>query len=118
MITGDHAVTAQAIGKQLGLTHTDKVLTGTELDALSDEQLKEAVRLYPGSGRLNFRLAELAETIGEDETALAHYLKAVEIEDSYRVQFRIMYPDREMFSRLGEKKYRSAMERIGRLGGE
>ncbi|HAU91867.1 MAG TPA: carbonate dehydratase [Alteromonas sp.] len=44
MITGDHAVTAQAIGKQLGLTHTDKVLTGTELDALSDEQLKEAVQ--------------------------------------------------------------------------
>ncbi len=44
MITGDHAVTAQAIGKQLGLTHTDKVLTGTELDALSDEQLKEAVK--------------------------------------------------------------------------
>jgi magnesium-transporting ATPase (P-type) len=44
MITGDHAVTAQAIGEQLGLTHTDKVLTGTELDALSDEQLKEAVQ--------------------------------------------------------------------------
>ena len=44
MITGDHAVTAQAIGKQLGLTHTDKVLTGTELDALSDDQLKEAVQ--------------------------------------------------------------------------
>ena len=44
MITGDHAVTAQAIGKQLGLTHTDKVLTGTALDALSDEQLKEAVQ--------------------------------------------------------------------------
>lgn len=44
MITGDHAVTAQAIGKQLGLTHTEKVLTGTELDKLSDDQLKQAVQ--------------------------------------------------------------------------
>ncbi|GGF76662.1 HAD-IC family P-type ATPase [Alteromonas lipolytica] len=44
MITGDHGVTAQAIGKQLGLTHTDKVLTGSELDRLSDEELKEAVQ--------------------------------------------------------------------------
>ena len=82
------------------------------------EQLKEAVRLYPGSGRLNFRLAELAEEIGDDEIALSHYRAAVEIEDSYRVQFRIMYPGREMFSRLGETKYRLAMERIGRVDGE
>lgn len=44
MITGDHAVTAQAIGKQLGLTHTDKVLTGAELQVLSDEDLREAVQ--------------------------------------------------------------------------
>ena len=44
MITGDHAVTAQAIGKQLGLTHTDKVLTGTELDALSDETIFDLFR--------------------------------------------------------------------------
>ena len=43
MITGDHAVTAQAIGKQLGLAH-GSVLTGTQLDALSDDELQQAVQ--------------------------------------------------------------------------
>jgi Ca2+-transporting ATPase len=37
MITGDHAVTAAAIGKQLGIT--GKALTGAEFKAMSDEQL-------------------------------------------------------------------------------
>jgi len=44
MITGDHAVTASAIGKKLGLRYSDRVLTGHELDKLDDEQLKSIVR--------------------------------------------------------------------------
>ena len=40
MITGDHAITASAIGQQLGLYNSDKVLTGQDLDKLDDEQLK------------------------------------------------------------------------------
>ncbi|WP_219993919.1 HAD-IC family P-type ATPase [Aestuariibacter sp. GS-14] len=43
MITGDHAVTAQAIGKQLGLAH-GSVLTGTQIDGLTDAELKQAVQ--------------------------------------------------------------------------
>jgi magnesium-transporting ATPase (P-type) len=43
MITGDHAVTASAIGKQLGLLNSDKVLTGQELDKYDDDQLKAMV---------------------------------------------------------------------------
>ena len=39
MITGDHARTAQAIAKELGLP-AEQVLTGSELDALSDEDLR------------------------------------------------------------------------------
>ncbi|MET9270650.1 cation-translocating P-type ATPase [Kribbella sp. NPDC003557] len=39
MITGDHAVTAQAIGEQLGLG--PGAISGTELAALTDEQLKQ-----------------------------------------------------------------------------
>ncbi len=39
MITGDHAVTAAAIGKELGITGT--ALTGAEFKALSDEELKK-----------------------------------------------------------------------------
>ena len=39
MITGDHAVTAQAIGKDLGLG--PGAISGTELQSLTDEQLKQ-----------------------------------------------------------------------------
>ncbi|WP_442576283.1 HAD-IC family P-type ATPase [Microbacterium sp. F51-2R] len=46
MITGDHAGTALAIGREMGLVSGDdvRVLTGTELEALTQEQLKEVVR--------------------------------------------------------------------------
>lgn len=44
MITGDHAITAVAIGKQLGLHNSDKVLTGAELEKLDDNQLESVVR--------------------------------------------------------------------------
>ncbi|MDO9469536.1 MAG: cation-transporting P-type ATPase [Nitrosomonas sp.] len=43
MITGDHAKTAAAIGKQIGLQNTSKVLTGADLDGMNDTSLKETV---------------------------------------------------------------------------
>jgi magnesium-transporting ATPase (P-type) len=43
MITGDHAKTAAAIGKQIGLQNSDKVLTGADLDGLDDAGLRQAV---------------------------------------------------------------------------
>jgi len=43
MITGDHAATALAIGKALGLQHADRVLSGPELDKLDDSALKDSV---------------------------------------------------------------------------
>ncbi len=43
MITGDHAKTAVAIGRQIGLQNPDTVLTGAELDGMGDAALKEAV---------------------------------------------------------------------------
>lgn len=43
MITGDHAGTAAAIGRQIGLRLTDTALTGQQIDELSDEQLSQAV---------------------------------------------------------------------------
>jgi magnesium-transporting ATPase (P-type) len=39
MITGDHAITAAAIGAQLGLTG-ERALTGHDVDALGDERLR------------------------------------------------------------------------------
>ncbi|MHC3994029.1 cation-transporting P-type ATPase [Thiomicrolovo sp. ZZH C-3] len=43
MITGDHASTALAIGKALGLEYADTVLTGPELETLDDAALAKAV---------------------------------------------------------------------------
>lgn len=44
MITGDHPITAIAIAKQLGIGNDSrKVLTGQELDQLSDQELAKAV---------------------------------------------------------------------------
>lgn len=44
MITGDHAITAVAIGKQIGLQNVDQVLTGADLDSMSDDELQNAVQ--------------------------------------------------------------------------
>ncbi|PKO57634.1 MAG: carbonate dehydratase, partial [Betaproteobacteria bacterium HGW-Betaproteobacteria-19] len=43
MITGDHAVTARAIGQQLGLASAQSVITGAEIEALDDAQLAGVV---------------------------------------------------------------------------
>lgn len=43
MITGDHALTAAAIGKKLGL-ETKHVLTGSELETMSDHELSKALK--------------------------------------------------------------------------
>jgi Ca2+-transporting ATPase len=43
MITGDHPVTAQAVARELGLLKTGRVVTGAELDGMSDEQLHSEV---------------------------------------------------------------------------
>ncbi len=43
MVTGDHSLTAKAVAGQVGLDGQAHLLTGPELDALSDEALQEAV---------------------------------------------------------------------------
>ncbi len=46
MLTGDHAKTAAAIAKQAGIPHGEQVITGAELDRLSDETLAEIIERY------------------------------------------------------------------------
>jgi hypothetical protein len=70
---------------------------------------------YPGSDRLRIEMAKLAERLGKTDVAIANYKRALEIEDSYRGQFEIMYPGRKIFSRLGEEKYQLAKQRIESL---
>jgi len=75
----------------------------------------EAAKRYPGSGWLQFNLAEIAERLGKATVAVEHYKEAIEIEDKYRRQFQEMYPGRKIVSRLGEEKYELAKQRIDSL---
>lgn len=43
MITGDYPVTAQNIAAQIGLSNADKVITGAEMDAMSDDELARQI---------------------------------------------------------------------------
>lgn len=81
------------------------------------EAFKMALERYPGSDRIHYALAGVAEQLNQPQTALMHYQKAVEIEDAYRLQFRKMYPDRQtVISRLGHNAYEEAKEKIQMLG--
>jgi Ca2+-transporting ATPase len=44
MITGDYPGTAQNIGRRIGLARVDQVITGPDLDRLSDEELTRRIR--------------------------------------------------------------------------
>lgn len=43
MITGDHSGTATAIGREMGITENSQAITGAELEAASDEELRRIV---------------------------------------------------------------------------
>jgi len=45
MITGDHAVTAREIARQLGLAENPRVLAGQDLDALDEQQLRQRLQV-------------------------------------------------------------------------
>ena len=46
MITGDHARTAAAIGRQIGLNKVERALTGAEIDQMDAAELRNAVQQY------------------------------------------------------------------------
>lgn len=43
MITGDNGITASSIAKQIGMPNSDNIITGDELENMSDEELRERV---------------------------------------------------------------------------
>lgn len=69
MITGDHAGTARAIARQLGLEQADSALTGAEIDTLSAEELRARVRETDVFARTSpehkLRLVEALQAGGE-----------------------------------------------------
>lgn len=44
MITGDNGITASSIAKSVGIKNTDNIITGEELNKLSNEQLKKKIK--------------------------------------------------------------------------
>ena len=52
MVTGDHAATAKAIAKRVGI-EAERVLTGTEIEELSDAELTERLRVTAVFARIS-----------------------------------------------------------------
>jgi P-type Ca2+ transporter type 2C len=46
MITGDHAITAKAIGKEIGIGDGEKAMTGAELEKMDDTNMQKIVNEY------------------------------------------------------------------------
>lgn len=70
MITGDHKITASAIACKLGICkHPDQVMTGAELDRISDVELSRAIYKYPVFARVSpahkVRLVKAFQSNGE-----------------------------------------------------
>ena len=53
MITGDHGATAQAIARQLKLVNTDDVITGHDIESMSEEELRLRVQDVDVYARVN-----------------------------------------------------------------
>ncbi|WP_295457714.1 HAD-IC family P-type ATPase [uncultured Thiodictyon sp.] len=69
MITGDHAGTAGAIGREMGITADERAVTGAELEAASDEELRRIVGEYDVFARTSpehkLRLVQALQANGE-----------------------------------------------------
>ena len=68
MITGDHGTTARAIARQLKLVNVDDVLTGQELELMSEDELRQRVMGVDVYARVNpehkLRLVRLLQEQG------------------------------------------------------
>jgi Ca2+-transporting ATPase len=69
MITGDHALTAEAIARDLGiLQEGQKAITGTEIDTMDEARLKEALKTTSVFARVSpqhkLRLVQLLQSQG------------------------------------------------------
>jgi tetratricopeptide (TPR) repeat protein len=76
------------------------------------EPAKQAVKRYPGHARLRVKLAMLYDQLGQPDLAVEAYQAALDIEDSFQKQFKIMYPDEPQIHRLTPEYLDKAAERV------
>ncbi len=74
---------------------------------------KQAVRRYPGNARLQVKLAMLHDQLGQPDLALEAYQAALDIEDSFQEQFKLMYPEEPLIHRLAPEYLNKATDRVG-----
>jgi Ca2+-transporting ATPase len=89
MMTGDHPATARAIARMVGLSERAEVVTGAQIDALDDAQLRERLRHVDLCARLQpvqkLRLVQVLRAGGEvvamtgDGVNAAPALKAADV---------------------------------------
>jgi Ca2+-transporting ATPase len=69
MITGDYPLTAKNIARQIGLDDTDTCITGTELDAMNEEELRKRITLVSIFARVvpeqKLRIVNALKSAGE-----------------------------------------------------
>ncbi|AHX13268.1 ATPase [Dyella jiangningensis] len=69
MMTGDHPTTARAIATQVGLSDAPVLMTGSEMDALTDPQLSDRLRGVDVCARVQpsqkLRLVKVLQGLGE-----------------------------------------------------
>jgi Ca2+-transporting ATPase len=66
MITGDYPGTARNIARQIGLKPLDEMITGAELDAMSDDELRQGIKTA----------CIFARAVPEQKLRIVHALKA------------------------------------------
>jgi len=69
MITGDNGTTAKSIAEKIGILHSENVITGKELETMSDEELMERVKVTNIFARViprhKMRIVKALKDVGE-----------------------------------------------------